>query len=152
LLKQSRDIVVARSASFQQTLHRYHARRVHPRAFQVGDLVLRRMYIKKGKHKLTLLWEVSYFVVEVIRPRVYRLQEINDTTFPNVWNIKKLRKFYPSLLSFTFFPFLLFLSSGARRTTGYARGRRSAQGQSFVLRAPWCHSRGGKATCLCRMQ
>jgi hypothetical protein len=42
-------------------------------------------------------------VVEVIRPGVYRLQEINDTTFPNVWNIKKLRKFYPSLLSFTFF-------------------------------------------------
>jgi hypothetical protein len=41
LLQESRDITVARSARNQRTLRRYHARRVHPRAFQVGDLVLR---------------------------------------------------------------------------------------------------------------
>jgi hypothetical protein len=27
--------------------------------------------------------------------RAYRLQEINDVTFANAWNIEQLRKFYP---------------------------------------------------------
>jgi hypothetical protein len=36
--------------------------------------------------------------------------------------------------------------------TGYVRGRKGAQGESFVLRAPWCHSRGGEAMGLCRIQ
>jgi hypothetical protein len=50
---------------------------------------------KKGKHKFTLPSEGPYLVVEVIRLEAYRLQEINGTTFPNVWNIEQLRKFYP---------------------------------------------------------
>jgi hypothetical protein len=41
LLEESMDIAVTRSARYQQTLRRYHTRRDHPRAFQVGDLVLR---------------------------------------------------------------------------------------------------------------
>jgi hypothetical protein len=41
LLKESRDIAVVRSARYQQVLRWYHMRMVHPRAFQVGDLVLR---------------------------------------------------------------------------------------------------------------
>jgi hypothetical protein len=40
-LKESRDIVVTRSSGYQQALQRYHGHRVHPRAFQVGNLVLR---------------------------------------------------------------------------------------------------------------
>jgi hypothetical protein len=87
LLEESRDVIVSRSARYQQTLWRYHAQRVHPRAFQVGDLVLHQVQTKKGKHKLTSLWEEPYFVAEVIRLGVYRLQEINGTTFPNAWNI-----------------------------------------------------------------
>jgi hypothetical protein len=44
--------------------------------------------MKKGKHKLTPLWEGPYLVAEVIQPEMYQLQEINDVTFPNVWNIE----------------------------------------------------------------
>jgi hypothetical protein len=73
----------------------YNVQRVHPWAFQVGDLVLRRVQMKKGKHKLTSPWEGSYLVVEVIWSKAYRLQEINNTIFPNVWNIEQRRKFYP---------------------------------------------------------
>jgi hypothetical protein len=97
------------------------------------------MYIKKGKHKLTLLWEVSYLIVEVIRPGVYRLQEINDTTFPNVWNIKKLRKFYPSLLSFTFSPFFSFFLQARggrlvmREDVGVDKGSRLFSGPRGVI-------------------
>jgi hypothetical protein len=59
-----------------------------PQAFQVSDLVLPRVQMKKGKHKLIPLWEESYLVAEVIRPGAYRLQEVNDTTFPNARNIE----------------------------------------------------------------
>jgi hypothetical protein len=69
LLKESRDIIVARLVGYQQTLWWYHARKVHPRAFQVGDLVLRRVQTKKCKHTLSPPWEGPYLVAKVIRPR-----------------------------------------------------------------------------------
>jgi hypothetical protein len=40
-LEEARDIALLHSAKYQQSLRRYHARRIHGRAFSVGDLVLR---------------------------------------------------------------------------------------------------------------
>jgi hypothetical protein len=39
-LEEARDVALLHSR-YQQSLQRYHARRVRPRGFQVGDLVLR---------------------------------------------------------------------------------------------------------------
>ena len=39
-LDEERDLVVARSAIYQQDLRHYHSRRVRSRTFQEGDLVL----------------------------------------------------------------------------------------------------------------
>jgi hypothetical protein len=41
LLEEARDVALLHSVRYQQSLRRYHARRVRPRGFQVGDLVLR---------------------------------------------------------------------------------------------------------------
>jgi hypothetical protein len=72
-LEESRDMAIKRSARYQQALQRYHARIVHPRAFQVRDLVLRRIQAKKGKHKLSSPWEGPYLIAELLRPGVYQL-------------------------------------------------------------------------------
>jgi hypothetical protein len=40
-LEEARNVALLHSARYQQSLRRYHARRVRPRGFQVGDLVLR---------------------------------------------------------------------------------------------------------------
>jgi transposase InsO family protein len=40
-LEEAQDVALLHSARYQQALRRYHARRVRPRGFQVGDLVLR---------------------------------------------------------------------------------------------------------------
>jgi transposase InsO family protein len=40
-LEKARDVALLHSAQYQQSLRCYHARRVRPRDFQVGDLVLR---------------------------------------------------------------------------------------------------------------
>jgi hypothetical protein len=39
-LEEDQDMALLHSARYQQSLRRYHARRVRPRDFQVGDLVL----------------------------------------------------------------------------------------------------------------
>jgi hypothetical protein len=83
LLEELRDTVIVRLARYQQAPWCYHACRVHPWAFQVGDLVLRWIQTKKGKHKLSSPWEGPYLIPELLRPGAYQLQEINDATFQN---------------------------------------------------------------------
>jgi hypothetical protein len=52
-LEEARGVALLHSARYQQSLRRYHARRVQPRGFQVGDLVLRLRQDTRGRHKLT---------------------------------------------------------------------------------------------------
>ena len=42
LLEEAREMTVIRSARYQQTLHRYHERKIRGRILEVGDLVLQR--------------------------------------------------------------------------------------------------------------
>ena len=53
LLDKARDVVLLRSAKYQQALRRYHSRRVRGRAFNVGDLVLCLVQSNKDHHKLS---------------------------------------------------------------------------------------------------
>jgi hypothetical protein len=85
LLEESRDTAIIRSTVYQQALRRYHVHKVHLQAFQVGDLVVRRILTKKGKHNLAPPWEGPYLVAEVLQLGAYQLQEIDYVTFPNAW-------------------------------------------------------------------
>ena len=40
LLKEAREMTIIHSACYQQTLHRYHERKIRGRILEVGDLVL----------------------------------------------------------------------------------------------------------------
>ena len=42
LLEEARETTLIRSARYQQTLRRYHERKIRGRILEVGDLVLRR--------------------------------------------------------------------------------------------------------------
>jgi hypothetical protein len=53
LLDEAREMALVHSASYQQTLHRNHERKIQGRTLKVGDLVLRRVQSTKDKHKLT---------------------------------------------------------------------------------------------------
>ena len=66
LLEEARETTVIRSARYQQTLHRYHKRKIRGRTLEVGDLILRRTQSTKEKHKLSPPWEGPYTVTEVI--------------------------------------------------------------------------------------
>ena len=71
LLEEAHETTVIHSARYQQTLCRYHERKIRGRILEVGDLVLRRTQSTKEKHKLSPPWEGPYTVTEVIRPGAY---------------------------------------------------------------------------------
>ena len=71
LLKEARKTTVIHSARYQQTLCRYHERKIRGRILEVDDLKFWRTQSTKEKHKLSPPWEGPYMVTEVIRPGAY---------------------------------------------------------------------------------
>ena len=88
VLEEARLATLHRSACYQQTLHRYHERRIRERTLQAGDLVLRRVMSTKDKHKLSPPWEGPYSIAEVIRLGTYKLKDSNGNILTNSWNIE----------------------------------------------------------------
>ena len=66
LLEEARETTVIHSARYQQTLRRYHERKIRGRILEVDDLILQRTQSTKEKHKRSPPWEGPYTVVEVI--------------------------------------------------------------------------------------
>ena len=95
LLEEACETTVIRSVRYQQTLRRYHERKIRGRILEVSDLVLRRTQSMKEKHKLSPPWEGPYMVTEVIQPGTYRLEDNNGNVLTNTWNIEQLRRFPP---------------------------------------------------------
>ena len=95
LLEEAQETTVIHSARYQQTLRRYHERKIRGRILKVGDLMLRRTQLTKEKHKLSPPWEGPYIVTEVIQLGAYRLKDDNSNVLTNTWNIEQLRRFFP---------------------------------------------------------
>jgi hypothetical protein len=68
ILEEERLNIVIQSTRYQQTLRRYHDKAIRHRSFIVGDLVLRLILMREGRHKLSPLWEGPFVVAEVTRP------------------------------------------------------------------------------------
>jgi ribonuclease HI/transposase InsO family protein len=94
-LEEARDVALLHSARYQQSLRRYHARRIRPRGFQVGDLVLRLRQDARGRHKLTPPWEGPFIIAKILKPGTYKLANDQGKVYSNAWNIEQLRRFYP---------------------------------------------------------
>jgi hypothetical protein len=92
-LDEARDVALARSIAYQQNLRNYHGRGLHPRSFEVGDLVIR---LKQENHiKLESPWEGPYIVTEAIPGGAYRLKEKKFGKYQgNSWNVAQLRRLY----------------------------------------------------------
>jgi hypothetical protein len=94
LLDEARDVAVARSAGYQQSLRNYHSRRVRGRSFEPGNLMLRLKQISTSK--LELPWEGPYLVHKAIPGGAYRLRNPRTgVDEKNPWNATQLCCFYP---------------------------------------------------------
>jgi hypothetical protein len=94
-LEEAHDMALLHSASYQQSLRRYHDKHVRRCDLNVSNLVLRRSQSNKGRHKLTPPWEGPCIIAEVLKPGTYKLSNEKGKIFTNAWNIKQLRHFYP---------------------------------------------------------
>ena len=83
LLEEAHETTIIRFARYQQTLRRYHERKIRGRILEVDDLVLQRTQSTKEKHKLSLPWKGPYTVIEAIRPSAYRLKDDNGNVLTN---------------------------------------------------------------------
>ena len=104
LLEEARDLAASRSAIYQQNLRRYHSRKVSPRTFREGDLVLRLVQRGDGRHKLSPPWEGpfivskalhndAYYLIDAQKPRKKKKDRSGEET-KRPWNVALLRLFY----------------------------------------------------------
>jgi hypothetical protein len=94
-LEEARDVALLHSAWYQQSLRCYHARRIRPRGFEVGDLVLRLRQDARRHHKLTPPLEGPFIITKVLKPGTYKLANDQGEVYSNAWNIEQLHRFYP---------------------------------------------------------
>jgi hypothetical protein len=94
-LEEARDVALLHSARYQQSLRHYHARRIWPRGFQVGDLVLRLQQDARGRHNLTPPWEGPFIIAKILKPGTYKLANDRGEVYSNAWNIEQLHRFNP---------------------------------------------------------
>ena len=104
LLEEARELAASRSAIYRQNLRRYHNRRISPRVFQEGDLVLRLVQRTVDVHKLSPPWEGpfivskalhnnSYYLIDAQEPKT-NVKDTSDGETKRPWNVALLRPFY----------------------------------------------------------
>jgi hypothetical protein len=98
LLEERRLQAGLQMTYYKQKTKEYHDKKVNPRSFQVGDLVLRK--ISSTNHprpdgKLGPNWEGPFIVAQIVREGTYRLREQDGTVVKNPWHADHLKKYYP---------------------------------------------------------
>lgn len=92
LIEIKRDKARLRMIANQQATAQSYNSRVKIQRFEAGDLVMRKVMQKKGVFSPN--WEGPFRVVEPILSGSYKLEELNGTLLPHVWNADKLKKYY----------------------------------------------------------
>ena len=84
-----------RIAEFQRRMRSAFNKKIAPRHFQPGDLVLRKVEATgKRVGKLDPTWEGPFKVVRSYEGRAYKLEEMDGKLIPRTWGIEHLRSFY----------------------------------------------------------
>jgi hypothetical protein len=104
LLEEARELALARTAVYQQNLRSYHSRKVNPRVFREGDLVLCLVQRTAGQHKLAPPWEGPFIVSKALHNDAYYLIDAQEAKkgvadksgdeIGRPWNVALLRPFY----------------------------------------------------------
>ena len=97
LLEKKRDLTALRTTSYKRRSKRYFNSKGKERRFKEGDLVLRKVLPNTREVNAIVLgpnWEGPYVIVEVLRPRTYRVKQLNGKMVPRSWNVELLRPYY----------------------------------------------------------
>lgn len=96
LLDELRHRAQIRLEAYRQRLRRYYAKKVSPREFTVGNLILWRIMDNRreiNSRKLHATWEGLYIIDVVVEKGAYRLKNLNDKQIPRTWSSLHLKKY-----------------------------------------------------------
>ena len=94
---EQREAAAILIASYQRRLANSYNRRVKPRVFRRGDLVLRKVFENTADPttgKFQPNWEGPYVVTLVGDAGSYAIDKTNGTPVPRMWNAMHLRRYY----------------------------------------------------------
>ncbi|KAL2248297.1 UNVERIFIED_CONTAM: hypothetical protein Sindi_2682000 [Sesamum indicum] len=94
VIEEKREVTYAKMLHHKGLMMKSYNKKLRPRQFQVGDLVLKKVEVSKHVGKLDPGWERSYKVTEIKRRGTYRLQDMEGRDLPRPWNVQNLKKFY----------------------------------------------------------
>lgn len=104
LLEEACELALSRSAIYQQSLRRYHSRKVRPLTFRKGDLVIQLIQLTEGMHKLSPPWQGPYIISKALGNNAYYLidaqnawknkRDNSDEKTKRPWNVNLLCPFY----------------------------------------------------------
>ena len=92
-----REAAAIRVASYQRRLANSYNKRVRPRVFQPGDLVLRKVFENTADPiagKFQPNWEGPYVVIRPGESRFYAIDKLDGTPVPRMWNAMHLNSYY----------------------------------------------------------
>jgi len=97
-IDERRDQAMIRVQNYQQADARYYNSNIKIRRFEVGELVLRKVFCNMRElnaRKLGTNWEGPYRIIEVVRDGVYKLVKvINGVPELRPWNAMHLKKYH----------------------------------------------------------
>ena len=92
-----REATVIRVTSYQSRLANFYNKRVRPRMFQPGDLVLRRVFentVNPTTGKFQPNWEGPYVVTRSREIGSYAIDKTDGTHVHRMWNAMHLKRYY----------------------------------------------------------
>ena len=94
---EQREATAIGITSYQHRLENSYNRRVKPRVFQPGDLVLRKVFENTADPtagKFQPNWEGPYVVMRASETESYAIDKMDGTPVPRMWNAMHLRRYY----------------------------------------------------------
>ena len=94
---EQREAAAIRITSYQRRLENSYNRRVKPRVFRPGDLVLRKVFENTADPtagKFQPNWERPYVVMRAGETGPYTIDKMDGTPVPRMWNAMHLRRYY----------------------------------------------------------
>ena len=91
------EAAAIRLTFYQHRLANSYNKRVRPRVFQPGNLVLRKVFENMANPragKFQPNWEGLYIVRRLGEPESYAIDTINGTPVPRMWNAMHLKRYY----------------------------------------------------------
>ena len=92
-----REAAEIREASYQRRLENFYNKRVKPRTFQLGDLVLRKVFENTADPtagKFQPNWEGPYVITQSGKSGSYAIDKTDGTPIPRMWNAMHLKRYY----------------------------------------------------------